>query len=93
MGFYLAAGEAFIFALSRLAKRQRFGSDAFVACTGHVVVWLPRLGYASVESCRAEWRAANGETADVPAEVGASSVVVPEMDELFLLLKKDAGWT
>lgn len=36
---------------------------------------------------------AKGETADVPAEVVGPSAAVPEMDDLPLLLEKDARWT
>lgn len=57
------------------------------------VVWLAALAYASIENCRADWCAGNGELADVTAEVEVPSVGVPEMVGLPLLLKRIAGWT
>lgn len=41
----------------------------------------------------ADWRSAHGVVADVPAEVEVPSVDMPDMDDLALLLEKDAGWT
>lgn len=41
----------------------------------------------------ADWHAANGEVADVPAEVEVPSVYVPEMDDSGLLLEKEVYWT
>lgn len=48
---------------------------------------------ASMESFQADWRAANGDAHDVPAEVEVPSVDVLDMDDLAFLLEKDAGWT
>lgn len=48
-----------------------------------------------MESCRADWRAANGEvgTYDVLAKVEAPFVGVFDMDGLALLLEKGDAWT
>lgn len=45
-----------------------------------------------MENCRADWHAANGEVVGAPTEVEVPPVDVPEMDDLALLLEKDAGW-
>lgn len=43
----------------------------------------------------AGWHASNGEvaTVDLPVEVEVSSVDVSDMEDLALLLEKDADWT
>lgn len=93
MGYNFATEEAPSLVPSRGARHQCSGSEALVSVPGRDVVWLPSLAYASMKSCRADWRAANGKTIDVPAEVEVPSVIVLEMDDLDLLLEKDAGWT
>lgn len=77
----------------RVAKRQRSSSEALVFIIGRDVLWLSGLAYASKESCRAYWRAANGEVTNVLAEAEVPCTDVPDMDDLALLLEKDAGWT
>lgn len=54
------------------------------------MVWFPGFAYESLESCRADWCAGDGEIADVPAEVEIPSVDVPDREEHDLLLAKDA---
>lgn len=78
---------------SRGAKRQRSGSEALVFIPGCDVAWFLRLPYASMKSSRADWRAANGELADVPTEAEAPSVDMMGMEDLVLLLENDACWT
>lgn len=56
------------------------------------VIRLLELEYASMESRRSDWRAANCKIVDVTEEVEASSVNVPEMHNLTMLLEKGAGW-
>lgn len=46
-----------------------------------------------MESCRADWHACNGETAVVAVLVKGQTVDVPKLDDLPLLLNKDADWT
>lgn len=46
-----------------------------------------------MERFRADWHAANGEEADMAAEVDVPSVNKLDMEELVLLLEKDVRWT
>lgn len=57
------------------------------------MVSLLELVYASIESCRTDWPAANDEVVDEPTEVKVPSVDVPDQNELASSLEKDAGWT
>lgn len=91
--YNFATGEVSSLALSLVAKHSRSGSVWFLSVTGSDMVQLSDLAYASLDSCRADRCAAHGETADVPAAVGCASVVVLEMDDLDVLLYRDAGWT
>lgn len=54
---------------------------------------MPGLAYPSMESCLVSWHTVNGEVTAVPVEVEGSSVDVPGMYNLSLLLGKDVGWT
>lgn len=74
------------------AKGQRSGSGALVALPGRDVVWLSGLAYASLDSCGADYSAANGEIVRVPMDGEVLSVDVQEMDDLPLLLQTDGGW-
>lgn len=89
--YNFATGEISSLAPLGMANGQRSASNAFVSIPSRDVVWLLDLAYVSIRSCRADWHAANGQVADVPAEVGNPSVDIAEMDHLALLLEKDAG--
>lgn len=54
---------------------------------------MSELAYVSIDSCRAHWRAANCKIVNVPADAETLSVNVQEIEDLALLLEKDAGWT
>lgn len=71
--------------------RQLPGSEKLVFVPGRDMVWLLNVSYTSMESCRANWRAANVKTDCVPAAVECPSVDVRKMDVLVILLEKGAG--
>lgn len=54
-------------------------------------VRITGLAYEGMDSCRADWLAAKGETADVPAEVEVPSVAVPEMHDMAVVVEKVPG--
>lgn len=51
---------------SRVAKHHRSVIEALVSVPGRDVIRLPGLAYASIESCRMDWRPANGKIVVVP---------------------------
>lgn len=76
---------------SRVTKRQRSGFELLVSAPGREVIWLLYLAYTSMESCRVNWHAANGKTADVSTVLERPSVDVPMMDDPSILLEKNAS--
>lgn len=79
--------------LSQVAKRQCPGSEVLVSTVGSDVVLLPALAYVYMKSFCTKWRVDNDEATAVPAAAECPSVGVLEMNNLAVLLKKDAGWT
>lgn len=77
----------------RVANRQRSGLGPLVLVPRRAVVGLLDPASAWMESSRADWSASRCEANDVPAAVESPSAEVPEMDDLAILLVKDAGCT
>lgn len=76
MVYNLAPWKVSISAPLPVAKRERSGSEALVSVSGHGLVFLPDLAYASMRSCRMEWHAYNGRTGGVCAALRVLSVDV-----------------
>lgn len=90
LGFDFATGDVSSFLPSKMAMCQRSRCKTLVSIPKRYVVRLSRIAYVSMESFRADWRAANCKVAYVPAEILISSANETNMTELGLLLGIDA---
>lgn len=93
LGYQLATAEVSGVPPSWLAKHQLSESRALVSDTSRNLMCFPGLSYWSVELCRAHWHAADYEEADAHEKMEVSTVIVPEMDVVELLLEKGNIWT
>lgn len=76
-----------------MSKCRRSCSKQVFSIPNIDVLWFSELVYASVESCRADWHAADGgEAADnVTEEAEVRSAHVRDIGDFSLSLEKDAG--
>lgn len=77
----------------RVARYQRSVSKQLALVRGCDVMWFSGHSYASIESLLADWRAGNGQIADLSVEVEVPSVDMTNMDNLTLLLENDSSWS
>lgn len=91
LDYDFATVEISSLAPSRVARHQRLGYGDLVSVLGRDVVCWPDLAYASKKSGHADWSAADGKATNVSVVVECTSVDMPEMNDLAILLEKDTA--